>query len=126
MTQTKKDRILVITDDAGEGSRAKAALERAGFPVEMIGHDKVAIGEVDAHDPALIVVDTLTPRLADWPILPQLSSRAGSPPIVVLSSAYMSAQTLGVLNEMAADHLAKPIAADRLVGRCARLLKRRP
>jgi DNA-binding response OmpR family regulator len=119
-------RILVITDNKDEGAVAESLLEHAGYAVGLVSNRDVTIEQIEVGMPGLIVMDTLTPRLSDWPILPQLAQRGDSPPIVVLSSNCLSAQMLGSINEFAADHLAKPLEADTLVGRCTRLMKRRP
>jgi DNA-binding response OmpR family regulator len=125
MNPTRPERILVITDNPDEGSVVQAILARAGFSVGLVSNQDVTVEQIEAGKPALIVMDTLTPRLADWPILGQLARLTVRPPVVVLSSACLSAGVLGILNAAAAEHFAKPITAEVLVGRCERLLASR-
>jgi DNA-binding response OmpR family regulator len=125
MTAIKATRVLVITDNRDEGAYAESMLESAGYSVGLVTNHEVTIEQIEIGRPELIVMDTLSPRLSDWPILPQLARLPACPPVVVLSSACISAQTLGILNEASADHLAKPIEAEMLLGRCTRLLQRR-
>ncbi len=124
MSEARQQRILVVSDDPEAGALVQAILTGGGFAVGLVSNRDVTMEQIEVGLPELVVMDALTPNLADWPILVELVQLADAPPIVLLTGRCVSPLTLAALTQNVSGHLSKPFAAAALIDKCRRLLTR--
>jgi DNA-binding response OmpR family regulator len=119
-----RGRILVITDDRGDGGFVQAILAGAGFSVGLVRNDEVTLEQIEVGAPGLVVLDARVPLIADWPILGRLVHGHHRPPILLLSGACVPVSSLAAFTLAVSGHISKPFSAQALIARCERLLAR--
>jgi DNA-binding response OmpR family regulator len=116
------ERVLVVEDDLETRKILVVVLEQAGYTVASADDGEVALLQIEARRPDLIVLDMVMPGMSGWAFLRRLAERAVDVPVIVVSGQYASPAPLGALGGSVAAYLAKPFNMAQLVNTCARVL----
>ena len=76
-------RVLVVQSRPEVASAVSAVLADAGFEALVIADGHTVLGEVEARDPQVVLVDLALPVLDGWWVLAAVGS-LGEPPLVVV------------------------------------------
>ena len=115
--------ILVVDDDAKIVRLVRTYLERERYQVIEAFDGAAALAAVEAHDPALIVLDLMLPGVDGLTVIRAIRDHADTP-IIVLSARGTTGDRIEGLSLGADDYLPKPFSPAELVLRVRRVLAR--
>jgi two-component system alkaline phosphatase synthesis response regulator PhoP len=118
--------ILVVDDDAKIVRLVRTYLERDGFTVVTAGDGPGALAAIEAHAPALVVLDLMLPELDGRAVIRAVrrDEEVGRTPILVLSARSSTIDRIAGLEDGADDYLPKPFSPAELVLRVKSILRR--
>lgn len=122
------DHVLVVDDDPHFRAYVRGVLEESGYRVVDAENGFAALASVRASRPAAVLLDVNLPRLSGYEVCRSLREEHGPdlPLIFVSGERTESFDRVAGLTIGADDYLAKPFAADELLARLRRLLRRAP
>lgn len=117
-------RLLIIDDEARIAELIKAALEGAGFVVDVVGFvaDAREALSLTAYDAAIL--DLGLPDGDGLALLSELRSGGNLVPVLVLTARDAVEDRVSGLDRGADDYLIKPFAMSELIARTKALLRR--
>ena len=115
--------ILVVDDDAKIVRLVRMYLERERYRVVEAFDGAAALAAVDAHDPALVVLDLMIPEIDGLAVVRAIRDH-GDTPIIILSARGTTGDRIEGLSLGADDYLPKPFSPAELVLRVRRVLAR--
>lgn len=122
MTQ-EKNTVLVVDDEDNIAALVRMALEAAGLDVEIATSSAGALAAVDAHLPAMIILDVMLGDRDGFETLASLRDRGVTVPVLFLTARdNVSDKVTGLA--LGDDYLTKPFSVDELVARVRALLRR--
>ena len=118
--------ILVVDDDAKIVRLVRTYLERDGFMVVTAADGPAALEAIEAHRPALVVLDLMLPELDGRAVIRAVrrDEEAARTPILVLSARSSTIDRIAGLEDGADDYLPKPFSPAELVLRVKSILRR--
>jgi DNA-binding response OmpR family regulator len=118
--------ILVVDDDAKIVRLVRTYLERDGFTVVTAADGPAALEAIEAHRPALVVLDLMLPELDGRAVIRAVrrDEEAARTPILVLSARSSTIDRIAGLEDGADDYLPKPCSPAELVLRVKSILRR--
>jgi DNA-binding response OmpR family regulator len=118
--------ILVVDDDAKIVRLVRTYLERDGFSVVTAADGPAALAAIEAHAPALVVLDLMLPELDGRAVIRAVrrDDEAGRTPILVLSARSSTIDRIAGLEDGADDYQPKPFSPAELVLRVKSILRR--
>ena len=123
MTQTPKQRVLVVDDDPTVSDVVARYLNHAGYAVGVVADGKVALDKAIADPPDLVILDLMLPGMDGLEVFTQL--RAHAPiPVIMLTALGDEADRLVGLELGADDYVTKPFSPRELVLRVQSVLRR--
>ena len=125
-TAPRKDRILIVDDDARIRDLLRRYLEQEGFEV-MLAEDGKALNRIMQRDPVnLIVLDLMMPGEDGLSICRRLRASNDRTPIIMLTAKGEDVDRIVGLEVGADDYLGKPFNPRELLARINAVLRRRP
>ena len=120
------DHVLVADDDVLFRAYVRGVLEEGGYRVVEAEDGLAALAAVRAARPAAVVLDVNMPGLSGYEVCRSLREEYGPdlPLIFVSGERTESFDRVAGLTIGADDYLAKPFAADELLARLRRLIRR--
>jgi DNA-binding response OmpR family regulator len=115
--------ILVVDDDAKIVRLVRTYLEREGYPVIEAADGRQALSLIARHDPQLVVLDLMLPKVDGMTVI-RAVRRTADTPIVVLSARGTTADRIAGLEDGADDYVPKPFSPAELTARVRRVLAR--
>jgi DNA-binding response OmpR family regulator len=119
-----KTRILLVDDEAAITANLAPFLERSGFAVATAANGDLALQQVAAFAPDLVILDVLMPVLDGREALRRLRRAGNWIPVILLTQVGESAERAMALEEGADDYLNKPFDPHELVARIRAVLRR--
>jgi two-component system KDP operon response regulator KdpE len=116
-------KVLLIDDDDTSLRLVKLILGHAGYEVYTARGGPEGLGQFQAHQPDLVILDLLMPEVHGWQICQQLRQYSNVP-ILILTAMSGADNTISSLDAGADDYLEKPIEARVLLARVRALLRR--
>jgi DNA-binding response OmpR family regulator len=118
--------ILVVDDDAKIVRLVRTYLERDGFSVVTASDGPGALEAIEAHQPALVVLDLMLPELDGRAVIRAVrrDEEAARTPILVLSARSSTVDRIAGLEDGADDYLPKPFSPAELVLRVKSIIRR--
>jgi CheY-like chemotaxis protein len=118
-----EERILVVEDDDEMRELLVSLLTDAGYKVASARDGEVALIQIEARQPDLILLDMVMPGMTGWAFLRRLIDRGLDVPVVVVSGQYAAPKPLGELSSRVAAYIEKPFDLNQLLETCASALK---
>ena len=117
-------RLLLVEDDAVLGPQIQAALQQAGYAVDLStdGVDAEALGDIEPYD--LVVLDLGLPGRSGLSVLTNWRSRGNALPVVVLTARGTWQEKIEGFKAGADDYVGKPFQVEELLARISAVLKR--
>ena len=103
-----KIRVLLVDDEDAITANLAPFLQRAGFQVDIATNGEQALSHIESHDPDLIVLDVLMPKIDGREVLRRLRQAGNWTPIILLTQVGESTERAMALEEGADDYLNKP------------------
>lgn len=123
LTTTSGAFIALVEDDAHIRRAVAESLERRGHVVQAFGDPVVALAEMTANPPDIVVLDLGLPRLDGAEVLRMLRS-VHDVPVIVASARDDDGGIVETLDSGADDYLVKPFSAEQLDARVRAVLRR--
>ena len=123
MTSTDGKTILVVEDDPKTASLVALYLEREGFHAAVARNGADALSLAERHDPALVVLDLMLPKMDGWEVCRQLRQRSNVP-VIMLTARGDEIDRVAGLTLGADDYVVKPFSPRELVARVQAVLRR--
>jgi DNA-binding response OmpR family regulator len=119
----KKFQILVVDDEQRILNFLSSKLRASGYEVITASNGFSALGQVQAQEPDLVVLDILMPKKDGFETLKELRTFS-SVPTIILSAKETNADKVKGLSLGADDYLAKPFSPDELIARIEAVRRR--
>jgi DNA-binding response OmpR family regulator len=116
-------RILLVEDDAKTRSMVELYLAREGYEVVSCADGEAALDAVAQHQPHLLVLDLMLPRLDGLEVARRLRAERDVPIIMVTARSTEDDKLTG-LNVGADDYVTKPFSPRELMARIRAVLRR--
>ena len=115
--QSDKKRILVVEDDAGFRNLLSVQLSVAGYALELAANGAEGANALRHNPPDLILSDVHMPLLTGLELLSlaKADERTSSIPVILLSGQSDADTVATAMKLGAADFLAKPVSAEKLL-----------
>jgi two-component system, OmpR family, alkaline phosphatase synthesis response regulator PhoP len=115
--------ILVVDDEASIIELARLYLERDGFKVLAAADGKAALEVFAMHEPDLLIVDVMMPRLDGFGLVRELRKKS-QVPVIMLTARSEDVDKIVGLEMGADDYVTKPFNPRELVARVKAVLRR--
>jgi DNA-binding response OmpR family regulator len=119
----KRFRVLVVDDEERIVNFLSSKLRASGYEVLTASNGSEALGQVQAQEPDLVVLDVLMPKMDGFETLKRLRIFS-SIPVIILSARGTNSDKIKGLDLGADDYLAKPFSPDELVARIEAVRRR--
>ena len=116
--------ILLADDDPNIVDSLAPFLERAGFHVLAVSDGQAAFERAQSHQPDLIILDVLMPRMDGRETLRRLRRANIWTPTILLTQVGEASERALALEEGADDYLNKPFDPHELLARIRAVLRR--
>lgn len=120
-----REKIVVIDDDEKITSMLRRSLAFEGYSVATANDGHEGLRTVLSHDPDLIVLDIMMPKVDGWEVCRRVRESGSEVPILMLTAKDEVADRVKGLDLGADDYLVKPFALEELLARVRVLLRRR-
>jgi DNA-binding response OmpR family regulator len=117
-------RLLVVEDEARIAEILYAALEKAGFTVDVVSNCADARAALSLNPYDIAILDLGLPDGDGMTLLDEVRSTGAAIPILVLTARDAVEDRVGGLDAGADDYLVKPFAMSELIARTKALLRR--
>lgn len=121
----KKDRILLVEDDATLSFILQDALEREEFEVECAADGEMGLRRFREGGHALVVADVMMPRLDGFEMVRRIRDISPSVPVIFLTARTSLDDVVKGFDRGGDDYVRKPFQIAELVVRIKALLRRR-
>ncbi|MEZ0228836.1 MAG: response regulator [Planctomycetota bacterium] len=127
MTESERETILVVDDNAANRLLAEAMLQTAGYKTVLVENGSQALETFTAKRPDLILLDLLMPGMDGFETFKRLRALPGGAfvPIVIVTALTDLASVQKAIELTADDFLAKPVNRVELLARIRTLLGKR-
>ena len=115
--------VLVVDDERNIVDLVRLYLEKEGFAVVAAGDGEAALVALDRHDPDLVVLDLMLPRLDGYEVCREIRRR-GPTPVLILTARSDDIDAVVGLELGADDYVTKPFNPRVLVARVKAILRR--
>lgn len=116
-------RILVVDDEPVVVQSVRSYLEAAHFDVVTAYDGEEALAQFEAHDPDLIILDWMLPKMDGLTFAQHIRQRS-SVPIIMLTARVEEDDRIAGLESGADDYVVKPFSARELEARVRAVLRR--
>lgn len=114
-------KILVVDDEASIREIARLYLEKEGFTVYEAADGEAALNSDLAHQPDLIILDIMLPKLSGWDVCQALPREV---PVIFLTAKNEEPDKITGFKLGADDYITKPFSPRELVARVRAVLRR--
>ena len=117
-------RLLLVEDDPALGPGIQAALQQAGYAVDLSvdGIDAEALGDIEPYD--LAILDLGLPGRPGLSVLANWRGRGNRLPVVILTARGSWQEKIEGFQAGADDYVGKPFQMEELLARIGAVLKR--
>ena len=118
-----KPTILLAEDDPDVLHIIDTRLRAEGYHTIIAVDGQQALDALDAHSPAVLLLDLMMPKVTGFEVLAKLRGRAERPQTIVVSARGRDEDVTRAFDLGADDYVSKPFNPDELVARIARLIR---
>lgn len=115
--------ILLVDDEERIINFLRTKLKISGYDVLVATNGPEALEQLRAHEPDLVVLDLVMPRMDGFEVLKELRSFS-SVPVIILSAKKADVDKIKGLHLGADDYLPKPFNPDELLARIEAVKRR--
>ena len=118
-----RGRIVLADDDPDVVRLIDAQLRAAGYDTVLAHDGGQAVAAVEEHQPDVIIVDLMMPRMTGFDVLTRLQRAAVRPRAIVLSAKGREQDVTRAFALGADDYVTKPFSPQELLARIERLTR---
>ena len=127
MSSIDRPRVLVVDDEEHITELVAMGLSYNGFDVDRVASGRAALAAVEAHRPALIVLDVMLPDLDGFEVARRLRQMEGAGtrvPVIFLTARDSTQDKVDGLRLGSDDYVTKPFSIEELIARIRTVLRR--
>jgi DNA-binding response OmpR family regulator len=113
----------VVEDDENTASLIAVYLEQDGFTPLIAGDGEKALVLAARHDPVLVILDLMIPKIDGWEVCRRLHQNS-SVPVIMLTARGDEIDRVAGLTLGADDYVVKPFSPRELMARVKAVLRR--
>ena len=121
--KTADNKVLVVDDDSNICEFLRLYLEKDGYEVIIANDGQMAIEEFQKHNPIIILLDIMMPKLDGWQVCREIRKTSKVPMIMLTAKGEVFDKILG-LELGADDYVVKPFDAKEVLARIKAVLRR--
>ncbi|MFE9334165.1 response regulator transcription factor [Streptomyces sp. NPDC006925] len=119
-----KQTVLVVDDEPAVRDALRRSLSFEGYATQLAADGAEALEKVAEHQPDLVVLDVLMPRMDGLTAARRLRAAGQRVPVLMLTARDTVGDRVTGLDAGADDYLVKPFELDELLARVRALLRR--
>lgn len=123
MAKQKKQRILIVEDEADLRNTLKYNLKEQGYKVSTASNGRVGLEKARAKRPDLVILDLMLPEMDGITVVRTLRQESETP-VLMLTARSSEIDKIVGLESGADDYLTKPFSLGELLARVRALLRR--
>lgn len=123
MVQDRNRQILIVEDDDDTAEFVCTLLNEAGYNAVAVDCGEMALSEIAATNPDLVLLDLVLPDIHGLEVLRRVRDNSFTP-MIVLSGMAQDRDKIQALEEGADDFMTKPFSNEELIARVTALLRR--
>ncbi|MCG6912015.1 MAG: response regulator transcription factor [Deltaproteobacteria bacterium] len=123
MSRSRKKTVLVVEDDPKTADLIALYLTNDGFRAVKAHDGEAGLSLAERHDPALVILDLMLPKIDGWEVCRQLRNRSDVP-VIMLTARGEEIDKVSGLTLGADDYVVKPFSPRELVARVRAVLRR--
>ena len=116
-------KILIVDDDQNICELLRLYIEKDGYEPVVVNDGAAALDAVIEHNPKLILLDIMLPKLDGWQVCREIRKTSDVPIIMITAKGETFDKVLG-LELGADDYIAKPFDAKEVMARIKAVLRR--
>jgi DNA-binding response OmpR family regulator len=116
--------VLVVEDEEQMRTMLEDNLQFDGYRVTSVGSGEEALGELDRHAYALVLLDVRLPGISGFDVCRRLRSRGTRVPVIMLTARTQEADRVEGLDVGADDYVSKPFSVRELLARVRAQVRR--
>jgi DNA-binding response OmpR family regulator len=120
----RKEKILIVEDDAAILTGLADLLQGEGYETEQARDGKEALRLFAASRPSLVLLDIMIPEKSGYDVCREIRSRDARTPILMLTAKGQEVDKVVGLELGADDYVVKPFGVAELLARVRALLRR--
>jgi two-component system, OmpR family, response regulator MprA len=124
MSSQKMPTVLVVDDDQKLLKMLQRTLTYEGMQVITATNGQEALAQVDAHQPEIIILDWMMPKMSGLEVMQRLRAENNRTFVLMLTARDSLEHRVEGLESGADDYLVKPFAPTELVARVHAMLRR--
>jgi two-component system alkaline phosphatase synthesis response regulator PhoP len=117
-------RILIAEDDADIATGLRDNFEFEGYEVVTVGDGEAALQAVTDHNPDLLLLDIMMPKIDGLEVCHQVRQRGLTIPILMLTAKTQEIDIVRGLEVGADDYISKPFSIREVLARVKAALRR--
>jgi twitching motility protein PilT len=115
MSQAPSVRILYAAQDPAAIAFARSTLEHEGWPLEAVSDGDRCLARFEKGAPDVVLLDLALPDIAGLDLLPKIHAIDPAVPVIIVASPASIEQSVAAIRLGAANYVAKPLDAARLL-----------
>jgi DNA-binding response OmpR family regulator len=116
--------VLVVEDEEQMRTMLEDNLQFDGYRVTSVSSGEEALGELDRHAYALVLLDVRLPGISGFDVCRRLRSRGTRIPVIMLTARTQEADRVEGLDVGADDYVSKPFSVRELLARVRAQVRR--
>ena len=116
-------KILIVDDDQNICELLRLYVEKDGYEAIVVNDGAAALDAAEEHNPKLILLDIMLPKLDGWQVCRELRKTSDVPIIMLTAKGETFDKVLG-LELGADDYISKPFDAKEVMARIKAVLRR--
>ncbi len=126
MSESARQTILIVEDEAPLVTLLRYNLEKQGFTVDEAGDGTEALAKITEAPPDLMLLDWMLPTLSGIELCRQIRRRPATRnlPVIMLTARAEDQDAVRGLETGADDYVTKPFSPEALIARIRALLRR--
>ncbi|MBI2450460.1 MAG: response regulator transcription factor [Candidatus Nealsonbacteria bacterium] len=117
-------KVLVVDDEDRITNYLRIRFRSAGYDVITAADGMEALEQMAKHNPDIIILDLIMPKMDGWEFLKQLRLSGSAVPVIILSAKVSNYDKIKGLTLGADDYVEKPFSPDELLARVQAILRR--
>lgn len=116
--------VLIVEDSETLALGLRTSFEFEGYDVNWIADGEAALEWLDEHEPDLIILDLMLPKVNGFDVLRRFRANGGNSAVLILSARDAEVDKVQGFRGGADDYVVKPVGILELLARAEAMLRR--
>lgn len=116
--------VLIVEDSETLALGLQTSFEFEGYAVHWVADGEAALDWLDAHEPDLVILDLMLPKVNGFEVLRRFRANGGDSAVLILSARDAEVDKVQGFRSGADDYVVKPVGILELLARAEAILRR--